>query len=102
MRHPKVIIGQTDSLLSQKLDLLVASGDYEIHISDRGDRVLEMVRLGNPPDLLILENTLLGPDVVEICAQMKRDPELMRVPILLVDPSGSQSEEMFIQAGCDD
>lgn len=102
MRQPKIIIGQTDSVLSQMLDLLIASGDYEIHIVDRGERIIEMVHLGPSPDLIVLESTLRGPGALELCALFKREPELRGTPILIVDPTGTDDDTAYVQAGCDD
>ena len=102
MRLPKIVIGQTDSRLSQLLQVLVASGDYEMHITDRGERVLEIIRLGPAPDLVVLETTLADPDSHALCIRLKQDPSYSAVPILIVDPAAHHDENVFVQAGCDD
>lgn len=102
MRLPKIVIGQTDSRLSQLLQVLVASGDYEMHITDRGERVLEIIGLGPAPDLVILETTLTAPDSHALCIRLKQDPAYSAVPILMVDTNADHDETVFVQAGCDD
>jgi len=102
MRLPKIVIGQTDSRLSQLLPVLVASGDYEVHITDRGERVLEIIHLGSPPDLLVLETTLNDPDSLVLCQILKQDPVCSAVPILIIDMAGGQDDSKYVQAGCDD
>jgi putative two-component system response regulator len=102
MRLPKIVIGQTDSKLSELLHVLVVSGDYEIHIAERGDRVLEISRLGLPPDLIVLETTLQHPDTRDLCVTFKQDPSFSAVPILIVDVAAEQVDSGYVQAGCDD
>lgn len=102
MRLPKIVIGQTDSRLSQLLSGLVASGDYEIHLTDRGDRVLEMARLGSQPDLLVLESTLAHPEVEDLCRTLKQDHATSEISILVINKDGGHDESRYVQAGCDD
>src|SRR5262245_17021842 len=102
MRQPKIIIGQADSLLSPMLDFLIASGDYEIHIVDRGERIMEMSHLGATPDLIVLEANLEHPSAVDLCEIFKHDPTLADTPILIIDPSSSADDTVFVKAGCDD
>ena len=102
MRHPKIVIGQTDSRLSQLLHVLVASGDYETHITDRGERVMEIIHLGSPPDLLVLETTLLDPDSLSLCQTLKQNPIYTAIPILIVDIAGDADENKYVSAGADD
>jgi putative two-component system response regulator len=102
MRLPKIVIGQTDSRISQLLHVLVAGGDYEIHITDNGERVLEISRLGAQPDLIVLEATIQRPDARDLCLKLKQDPTFNAIPILVIDPDKNHNDRDFVEAGCDD
>lgn len=102
MRHPKIIIGQSDSVLSRTLDLATAGADFEIHIAEKGDRVAEMARLGAAPDLVVLDIALQGPDAASLCHAFKQDPYLTETPILIIDSAGDGDHAALLAAGCDD
>lgn len=64
--------------------ILEAEG-YEVGIAENGDRALEMVRQGEPPDMVLLDimmaTTLEG---VDVAREMKGDPALENVPIIMI------------------
>lgn len=103
MKTPKIIIGQSDSLILNGFSQAMAHGAYEVHIAPNGDRILELVRMGVCPDLVLMESSLVDPDPFSICKQLKSNPDLNTIPILLV-MKGDQENELnkALQAGFDD
>jgi CheY-like chemotaxis protein len=58
---------------------------YEVAIAPDGDKALEMVRRGEPPDIVLLDimmaTTLEG---VDVAREMKGDPALEKMPIIMI------------------
>lgn len=103
MRIAKVIIGETDSRITRPFGRLLKKDGYDVHVADKGKRVLEIVR-GQPyPDLLLLDNALKNPDAAEVCRVVKSDPLLNIIPIVTLMAEGDMSDHKpMLQAGCDD
>ena len=64
--------------------MLEAEG-YEVAIAENGDRALDIVHQGQPPDMVLLDimmaTTLEG---VDVAREMKGDPALQDVPIIMI------------------
>jgi uncharacterized protein (TIGR02266 family) len=75
---------------------------YTIEQAASGTEALEKIR-ANPPDLVLLDFYMPGMNGNEVCSQIKSDPALAGLPIIMVT-SSSRDEDIrrAVQAGCDD
>jgi uncharacterized protein (TIGR02266 family) len=75
---------------------------YQIDEAQSGAEALEKIR-ANPPDLVLLDLFMPGMSGAEVCRQIKSDPELQSLPIILIT-SSSRDEDLrqAVQAGCDE
>src|SRR5687767_14472393 len=101
MKTANIIVGQNRADLTEFLALVSRNGEYKIQLAKSGQDVLALLRKPPYPDLVILENTLRDPDVRQVCHEIKIDPVLSLVPILMI-AEGSQDDPLPVLSGCDD
>ena len=64
--------------------MLEAEG-YEVAIAEDGQRALEMLRQGEPPDMVLLDIMMATSlEGVDVARDMKVDPALQDVPIIMI------------------
>ena len=75
---------------------------YSIDQASSGAEALEKIR-ADPPDLVLLDFYMPGMNGHEVCSQIKSDPALRNLPVIMVT-SSSRDEDIrkAVQAGCDD
>jgi two-component system cell cycle response regulator len=84
------------------MSLLLSKAYYEVEEARNGAEALEMARR-NPPDLALVDVMMPGIDGYELCRQMKADPKLADVPVVMVTALDAQSDRRAaLQAGADD
>ncbi|MBY6015447.1 response regulator [Qipengyuania gaetbuli] len=92
-----------DNDLNRKLfcDVLKANGHEVVPVAD-GNNVLATARKFSP-DLVIMDIQLPGVSGVDLIAEIKRDGELAKVPVLAVTAyAGKGDEERIRGAGAED
>ena len=81
---PKTLLLADDSVTIQKVvGITFASEDVELVTVDNGDAALQQAR-EIKPDLVLADVSMPGLDGYELCAALKADPELCRIPVLLL------------------
>ncbi len=81
---PKTLLLADDSVTIQKVvGITFASEDIELVTVDNGDAALKLAR-EIKPDLVLADVSMPGLDGYELCAALKADPELSRIPVLLL------------------
>jgi len=92
-----------DSITIQKVvGIIFASEDYELAIVDNGDAALVKAR-ETTPDVLLVDAVMPGKTGYEVCEEVRRDPLLTGVPILLLTGAFEPfDEEKARQSGADD
>ena len=75
---------------------------YSVVGVDRGDAALNIIR-DESPNLIILDLMLPGMDGLSICQQMKSDPIVRDIPIIIVSAKGEESDIVIgLELGADD
>ncbi|HTG80543.1 MAG TPA: response regulator [Geobacteraceae bacterium] len=92
-----------DSITIQKVvGIIFAGEDYELVIVDNGDAALAKAR-DSKPDVLLVDAVMPGKTGYEVCEEVRRDPALQGVPILLLTGAFEPfDEEKVRQSGADD
>jgi putative two-component system response regulator len=68
------------------IDLLVSTlkAEYNVKAATRGERALQIVRSGDPPDMILLDIMMPGMDGFEVCRQLKEDFTTRHIPVIFI------------------
>lgn len=98
----RIFLVDDDQDLSDLLKAKLASHGHEIHTYYSGDGAFEAAKRVKP-EIIILDIMLPGVTGYHICRRIRKDPELYRVPILLLTALGEEPEIMHgLDQGADD
>ncbi|HEV2761832.1 MAG TPA: response regulator, partial [Pyrinomonadaceae bacterium] len=74
-----------DSLTIQKVVSLTFSDEgVEVVTASDGAQALRRLEEGPPPDIILADTYMPGPDGYQICERVKRDPSLRHIPVVLL------------------
>lgn len=92
-----------DSITIQKVvGIIFANEDYELTVVDNGDAALEKAKQVNP-DIILVDALMPGKTGYEVCAEVRRDPRLKHIPLLLLTGAFEPfDEDKAKQSGADD
>ena len=62
---------------------MLESKAYQVSMALSGQEGLEKAR-SQPPDLILLDIIMPGLDGFEVCRQLKDDPNLSRIPVMMI------------------
>jgi CheY-like chemotaxis protein len=99
-RRRLLLVDDTELFLELERTFLQRSG-YEIVTARSGEEALEKARsLG--PDLVLLDLNMPGMEGDEVCREIKGDPDLKDIHVLMVTTRGREEDRArCIDAGCD-
>ncbi len=100
---PARVLVVDDYQLNVKLLEARLSGEYyDVITAADGFIALEMVR-ERRPDIVLLDIMMPGMDGFEVCRQMKADPALEHIPVIMVTARGDPASRVRgLEAGADD
>ncbi|MRR53535.1 MAG: response regulator [Deltaproteobacteria bacterium] len=92
-----------DSITIQKVvGIIFANEDYELVVVDNGTSALEKAREIRP-DVMLVDALMPGKSGYEVCEEVRRDPQLKGIPLLLlVGAFEPFDEDKARQSGVDD
>ncbi len=85
----RLLIADPDRLQLQLLDMLLASGSYDLTMVESGREALEHLK-EHTPDLAILALDLPDVEGDVICGKIRRVTRLARTPVILVSPQSGR------------
>lgn len=88
----KVLIVDDEKALRVLIAGTLEIGDYNILEADNGIDALEIVKQ-EKPDLIILDVMMPGMSGYEVCKQIKTNPDLANIKILILTAKGQQSDK---------
>jgi CheY-like chemotaxis protein len=84
------------------LGLLLERADYSVLTATNGRDALDLVKCERP-DLILLDVLMPGISGLDVCAELKRNPETRFTPVVMI--SGAQERQTRLaglEAGADD
>jgi DNA-binding response OmpR family regulator len=85
----KVLIVEDDSFISDMYKLKLEAEGFEVRLAEDGARGLEQINLERP-DLVLLDVVMPRMDGFAVLAQVKGDPEIQNIPIVLLTNLGQK------------
>ena len=77
-----ILIIDDDPATTRLLEVLLTREGYNILTENLSDKALQTTKY-HKPNLIILDLMMPGADGFEVCQEMKSDPELAEIPILM-------------------
>jgi len=98
----KKILLADDSITIQKVvRITLADGDYNLITVDNGTEALERLKT-EQPDLVLADVVMPGKDGYQVCEEIKKNPGLAHIPVILLAGSFEGFDEMKgAEAGAD-
>lgn len=95
--NPKILLIDDDVDFVEATKIVLESKPYEVIVAYDGDDGLRKAREENP-DLIILDIIMPGKDGFSTAEQLKKDPELSKIPVLVLTSYAEKGGESSIAA----
>jgi len=97
-----LLLVEDDPDLQEVLRLTFTAEGYRTVAASDGEEALKLARR-HAPDLILLDVMLPGKDGIEVCQEVRRDPALEGIPILMLTAKGEESDVVLgLGVGADD
>jgi CheY-like chemotaxis protein len=90
----EILIVEDDSALREALAQVLSDEGYELFSARDGLEAVNCLKKGNRPDVILLDLSMPVVNGWEFRMFQKRDPELARIPVVLVTAGGYSREEV--------
>jgi len=98
----QILFAEDDDALRRMTTEVLSSAGHAVRAVPDGSAALAEVRR-KAPDLVVLDYRMGEPDGFEVCRQIKRDPLLAHVPVLILTAQGGIEDRLGgFDAGADD
>lgn len=98
---PSILIVDDDVPVALTIERVLRS-EYGVRVAYSGSDALKIARR-NSFDLIILDIMMPGPDGLEVCRELRNDPTLKDIPVLLLTARGRVEDKIIgLEAGADD
>lgn len=87
----RVLIAEDEPSIAVSIEFLLANAGYDVRIARTGDEALRQARTW-PPDALLLDVMMPGPDGFEVCRRIRSSPALARVKIVMLTARGLEED----------
>jgi len=95
----KTILVVDDEASLRELVRVVLGDGYRFVEAEDGEQALELAR-SEPPDLIVLDVMLPRLNGLEVLAELRRDPDLKTVPVVIVT-AWSHAHSLAVSSGAD-
>ena len=95
--NPKILLIDDDVDFVEATKIVLESKPYEVIVAYDGDDGLRKAREENP-DLIILDIIMPGKDGFSTAEHLKKDPELSKIPVLVLTSYAEKGGESSIAA----
>ena len=76
---------------------------YEIKMATNGASALQLARLDDQPQLILLDVVMPGMDGIEVLRQLRNDPQTRDIPVIFVSADASEQSQLDgLELGADD
>jgi CheY-like chemotaxis protein len=82
-RRAKILLVDDDPDFVAATKVVLESRPYEIITAFSGEEGLQKAR-AEKPDLVLLDIIMPGVDGFQVCQQLKKDPQLSQIPVIMI------------------
>lgn len=96
----QILLVDDDPDIGKMMKTILEYDGYSVDVTERGESTESLIR-NQQYDVLIMDMLLSGMNGAEICARIKEDQTLRKIPILMVS-AHPNAKEICLSAGADD
>jgi len=98
----RILIVEDDPTVLDTLAFNLQQEGYDVLTAQDGEQALELVRAEHP-DLVVLDIMLPRLDGLAVCRLIRKNPESVSLPIIILSARGTQGDKMVgLDSGADD
>lgn len=102
MNKQSILLVEDDEDILQLLAFNFESSGFEAHTAEDGALGLAKARR-HKPDLVVLDLMLPGMNGFDVCKELKRDPETMDIPVIMLTARSEEVDRIVgLELGADD
>lgn len=99
---PKILIVEDDKFLRELIVAKLSKENYDVVVAVDGEEGIKKVK-EEKPGLILLDLILPGIDGFEVLSQIKNDPSVAHIPVIIVSNLGQREDiERGISLGAND
>ena len=83
-KKPTILIVDDERSVVDTLSAVLSIRGFEVLEAYSGEKASQLLQEQARPDLIVLDILLPGVNGLELCQQLKADPELKNVPVLMI------------------
>lgn len=98
----EILFADDDEAIREMVSAAMDAAGYRSRLATNGGQALEEVRRA-APDLVLLDYHMGQPNGLEVCRQIKEDPRLAHLPVLILTGQNAMEDRLLgFDAGADD
>ena len=102
MNRRKIVVIEDEPDIVEVISYNLKREGYNVLAVDRGDESINLIR-NQSPSLIILDLMLPGMDGLSVCRQLKSDPIVKDIPVIMISAKGEESDIVIgLEMGADD
>ena len=102
MNRRKIVVIEDEPDIVEVISYSLKREGYNVLAVDRGDESINLIR-NQSPSLIILDLMLPGMDGLSVCRQLKSDPIVKDIPVIMISAKGEESDIVIgLEMGADD
>ena len=94
MAARRILVADDNANIRKVVRMGFESLGYEVLAAENGVQALELVR-AERPDLVILDVMMPGKSGYDVCAEMKGDPELRAIPVVMLTAKNLEEDQYW-------
>jgi two-component system alkaline phosphatase synthesis response regulator PhoP len=95
VRQAKILVVDDDTVFVKATKAVLESKNYQVSTAFDGDEGLQKVR-EEKPDLIILDIIMPTKDGFTVCEELKGDPQLSKIPVIILTSFAEKGKETNI------
>ncbi|HVE15072.1 MAG TPA: response regulator, partial [Elusimicrobiota bacterium] len=98
----RLVVADDQTELLSLMKMALEMDGYDVTTASDGEEALQVIR-DNPPDIAVIDLWMPKKDGFEVCAELKSDPALSHMPIIILSGAGSKDDKIQgMELGIDD
>ncbi len=97
----KILVADDSQTIRSVAEFLLRQKGYEVFLAQDGEEALALIKK-NPPNLVLLDNSMPRKDGFTLCRDLKNDYVLKNIPVvMLLNNRESVNQEEYKTSGCE-